>query len=171
MHELVRSVAVAPGRDVQRNARLLASAAQAMDDALTAVFDGKYHYGFWRPITAIRSGDRDGNEATAPDAQWQPLVETPMHPEYPCAHCIVAAAVATVLEEEIGPGARAELATTSPTAPGETRRYTSLDEFVEEVSSARIFDGVHYRNSTEVGAAMGREVGRLFIRESLADAE
>ncbi len=83
---VIRSVANIPGRDITRNARLLAVAAEAMDDAIVSVFDAKYHFGFWRPITAIRNGDIDGNDATERDASWLPFIETPMHPEYPCAH-------------------------------------------------------------------------------------
>ena len=85
-HGVVRSVAGMPGRDLMRNARLLAAVTQAVDDALIAVFDAKYHHAFWRPITAIRNGDTDGNEATERDASWTPFIDTPMHPEYPCAH-------------------------------------------------------------------------------------
>jgi hypothetical protein len=90
---VVRSVALAPGRDVARNARLYAAAAQAMDDAMIAVFDAKYHNNFWRPTTAIRNGDIDGHDATMRDAGWNPLIEIPMHPEYPAGHSILAAAV------------------------------------------------------------------------------
>jgi len=156
---VVRSVAMAPGREITQNARLLAVATQAMDDALIAVADAKYHYNFWRPITAIRNGDSDGNDATERDASWVPLIDTPMHPEYPCAHCILSATVATVLYAEVGPGSMPTLRTTSPTAPGMERSWTTIEEFMQEVANARIYDGVHYRNSTEVGTAMGKQVG------------
>ena len=112
-HGVVRAVADRPGREITRNARLLAAVAQGMDDALIAVFDAKYHYNFWRPITAIRNGDKDGNEATARDAAWMPFIETPMHPEYPCAHCILAATVGTVIEAEAGGDPLPELSTTA----------------------------------------------------------
>jgi hypothetical protein len=158
---LVRSVADQPGREVTQNARLLAVAGQAMDDALIAVFDAKYHYQFWRPITAIRNGDKDGNDATERDSLWGPFIDTPMHPEYPCAHCIVSAAVGAVLRAEIGKGPTPTLTTTSPTAKGMVRSWTNIDEFLQEVSNARIYDGVHYRYSTEVGTAMGTEIGKL----------
>jgi hypothetical protein len=160
-HGVVRSVAAAPGRDVARNARLYAAVAQAMDDALIAVFDAKYHYRFWRPATAIRNGDLDGNERTERDAAWQPLVDAPMHPEYPCAHCILAATLGTVLKAELGNGPVPLLTTTSPAVKGAARRWTTVDQFMQEVADARIWQGVHYRNSTEVGAAMGRRVGAL----------
>ncbi len=162
-HSLARGVAGQPGRDVARNARLFAAIAQGMDDALIAVFDAKYHYNFWRPFTAIRNGDTDGNDATERDASWLPLIETPMHPEYPCAHCILASTVGTILKAEIGDGSVPTLSTTSPTANGAMRSWTTLDDFVQEVSSGRIYDGVHYRNSTEVGSAMGRQVGALAV--------
>jgi PAP2 superfamily len=158
---VVRSVAEAPGRETTQNARLLAVAAQAMDDALIAVFDAKYHYNFWRPITAIRNGDTYGNEATKRDDSWVPFIDTPMHPEYPCAHCITAATIGAILKAEVGTGAMPNLTTTSGTAPGVVRSWTSIDDFMQEVASARIFGGVHYRNSTEVGIAMGQQIGEL----------
>jgi hypothetical protein len=160
---LVKSVADMPGRDVMQNARLFAVAAQAADDAIVAVFDGKYTYAFWRPITAIRNGDTDGNDATERDPSWRPFIETPMHPEYPCAHCIVAAAFGEVLRAEIGNGTVPTLTTTSPTADNVARSWTSIDAFVQEVGNARIYDGVHFRNSTEVGAEMGRKIGALAV--------
>jgi hypothetical protein len=156
---VVLSVATPSGRELTQNARLLAVATQAMDDALIAVADAKYHYNFWRPITAIRNGDKDGNEATERDASWVPFIDTPMHPEYPCAHCILSATVATVLQAEVGAGTLPTLRTTSPTASGMERSWTTIEAFMQEVANARIYDGVHYRNSTEVGTAMGKQIG------------
>ncbi|HYN61210.1 MAG TPA: vanadium-dependent haloperoxidase, partial [Rubrivivax sp.] len=95
-HGVVRAVALQPGRDVMANARLFATVSQAMDDALIAVLDAKYAHNLWRPVTAIRNGDIDGNDATERDPAWVPLIDTPMHPEYPCAHCILAATVGTL---------------------------------------------------------------------------
>ena len=158
-HGLVRSVADAPGRDVASNARLYAVVSQAMDDALISVMDAKYHYNFWRPVTAVRNGDIDGHDGTERDPTWTPLIDTPVHPEYPCAHCILAATVGTVLKPELGAGA--VLATSSPTANGATRRWDNVEDLMREVANARIYDGVHYRNSAEVGLAMGRRIGEL----------
>jgi hypothetical protein len=133
----------------------------AMDDALIAVFDAKYKYNLWRPITAIRNGDLDGNDATGRDAGWTPFIPTPMHPEYPCAHCIVSGALGAVLAAEIGSGPTPTLRSASPTAGGAVRTWTSVGAFVTEVAHARIYDGVHYRTSTEVGSEMGRQIGEL----------
>jgi hypothetical protein len=158
---LARSVAIAAGRELTRNARLYAAVAAAMNETETAVFEAKYHYLFWRPITAIRNGDRDDNAATERDADWAPLIATPMQPEYPCAHCMLAAAITTVLRAEAGGKSALDLSTTSNTARGVTRRWKSTDAVVQEVSMARIWAGVHYRTSTEVGNHMGEQVGAL----------
>jgi len=160
-HVLVKSVADSPGRDVTRNARMFMMVTQATDDAMIAVFDAKYHYNFWRPITAIRNADIDGNNATERDGSWTPFINTPMHPEYPCAHCIVSGAIGTVLEPEIGNGT--VLSTTSPSANGAKRTWVKIEDFIQEVANGRIYDGVHFRTSTEVGTAMGRQVGKLAV--------
>jgi hypothetical protein len=158
---VLRSVAQLPGRTVAQNARLYAAAAQANDDALIAVFDAKYHYHFWRPITAVRTAHVAGNARVEADPGWTPFVPTPLHPEYPCAHCVLAGALGAVIDGELGGAATPTLRTTSATAPGVVREWSSVAAFVDEVRAARIYDGVHYRNSTEVGAAMGTAVGRL----------
>ena len=166
-HGVVRSVATMPGRETTQNARLFAAVTQAMDDALIAIFDAKYHYNFWRPITAVRNGDIDGNDSTERDPAWTPFIDTPMHPEYPCAHCIVAGAVGTVLQAEIGTGPMPTLTTTSVTANGAARSWPTVDAFIQEVAQARIYDGVHFRNSTEVGTAMGKQIGGLAVAKYL----
>jgi PAP2 superfamily protein len=153
---VVRSVATAPGRDVSDNARLFAVAAVAMDDGLIAVFDAKYTYNFWRPVTAIRNA-----EADLRDPAWMPFVDTPMHPEYPCAHCIVSGALGGVLETELGNTPSPTLSSASPTAGGAVRTWVRVGDFMQEVAVARIYDGVHYRNSTEIGSAMGKAIGQL----------
>jgi len=163
-YPLVRQMAEAKKLGLIDCARLYALAAVARNDALTAVFDAKYHYEFWRPVTAIRNGDIDGNDATARDAAWQPLGPTPMHPEYPCAHCIVGASVAGVLLALFGTADVPEFSITSPTAPGVTHRWTNLRAFVDEVSEARIWAGFHWRFSTEVGRDMGYRIGEFVAK-------
>ena len=142
-------------------ARFMALASAAVADSYIAVFDAKYHYDFWRPVTAIRNGDIDDNSATERDATWLPLDNTPMHPEYPCAHCISSAAIATVIEVVLGSAEIPEVTMTSQTAPGVTHRWTNIRAYTDEVSMARIYAGFHYRFSAQVGQDMGRKIGRL----------
>ena len=88
-HPFARNLVTAKQMNVDDSARFMALVAVGLNEALIAVFDAKYHYNFWRPITAIRNGDIDDNPATEREATWQPIDNTPMHPEYPCAHCIL----------------------------------------------------------------------------------
>jgi hypothetical protein len=168
---IARSVADAQAHSgPTQSARLLAIVAMAMDDALIAVLDAKYTYAFWRPITAIRNGDVDRNDQTEREAGWAPLIDTPMHPEYPCAHCILVATVGTILEGAVGGGPLPKLTATSPSAPGIVRTWTRSEDLMQEVAMARIYAGVHYRNSAEVGHAMGKRVGNLALSKYPPDA-
>jgi hypothetical protein len=157
---IVRQIATNRKMDLVDCARLYALTSIATADAFTAVFDAKYAYNLWRPITAIRNADLTSNPATPREASWQPLGTTPMHPEYPCAHCIVSNTVATVLQNVVGDEV-GEITLTSPTAPGVTRKWTRLQDYSNEVSSARIYAGFHYRFSTEAGREMGKKIGDL----------
>ncbi|MEJ6022084.1 vanadium-dependent haloperoxidase [Ramlibacter sp. PS4R-6] len=168
---VVRSVAATADRDVARNARLYAAVAQGMDDAMISVMDAKYHYQFWRPVTAIRNADKDGNDATERDAGWVSLIDSPMHPEYPSAHSILAGTVGAVLKAELGRAPVPVLTTTSGSLKGVTRRWTRIDDFMQEVAEARIYEGIHYRNSTEIGLAMGRRIGTLAAQRHLERAD
>lgn len=160
---LVRALAQRRAASLVENARLFALVNMAATDAFVAVFDAKYAYEFWRPITAVRH--------SGADAAWLPLIDTPMHPEYPCAHCISAAAVGTVLEAHFGRGAIPAVSMTSATAPGVTRSWSRIGDYVSEVSNARVWGGIHYRGSTEVGERMGRRIGALAVEHHLAALE
>jgi hypothetical protein len=158
-HPLAREVVLAHHLGLEDSARFMAIFAVALTDAYIAVFDAKYQYEFWRPVTAIRNGDKDDNPGTERDSTWQPIDATPMHPEYPCAHCILSGAAATVIEVLTTGQSLPEFALTSPTAPGVTHRWSSLDALTDEVANARVWAGFHYRFSTRVGTDMGRLVG------------
>jgi hypothetical protein len=152
--------------DVVDSARVLALLAITGFDAGLSVFDSKFAYNFWRPVTAIRNGDIDGNDATARDDKWEPYIPTPMHPEYPCAHCTFQSAAAATLRTLFGddiPEARL----VSSSAPGVTRTFTKLSDYVQEVINARVYDGVHYRTSGEVGAEAGRQIGEYITANYL----
>jgi hypothetical protein len=150
-----------PGRSLVQNARLLALSSLVQADTYLSVFEAKYSYNRWRPITAIRNGDLDGNDATALDLGWVPLLDTPMHPEYPCAHCINAGGVGVVLEREFGAGRVRKFRLSSPAVPNAVHSWERIADFVDEVSNSRIWGGVHYRSATVVGTAMGRKIGEL----------
>jgi hypothetical protein len=141
------------------SARVTALTYVAFIDALIAVFDAKYAYNFWRPVTAVRNTDLEENFVIKRAPAWQPFVDAPLHPEYPCAHCISSASVTTVLSAFIGDEVKA-ITMQSPTLPGVTRQWTRLPDIGQEVANARIWSGVHYRNSADVGAAMGRAVAQ-----------
>ncbi|HKQ28895.1 MAG TPA: vanadium-dependent haloperoxidase [Burkholderiales bacterium] len=160
---VARQISAAKGLDVIDNARLFALVAIATADAAIAVFDAKYTYNFWRPVTAIRNGDIDGNDATERDGAWESFIPTPMHPEYPCAHCIFQGSAAAVTQVLFGDSVP-KFTLTSTAAPGVTRSFDRLSDYVAEVINARVYDGVHYRTSGEVGAAMGRRIGEHTVQ-------
>jgi len=166
---LVQQIAEGKKMDLVDCARLYALVAMATNDAFIAVFDAKYAHNFWRPITAIRNADLSSNPATPREPSWSPLGVTPAHPEYPCAHCIVAAAVAEVLQKLAGDGL-GELTLTSALSPGVTRKWKRLEDYSNEVALARIYAGFHYRFSTEAAKVMGKKIGELVVATQLQSA-
>jgi len=167
---VARQLVAVKGMDLVDSARFMALAAVALADAYIAVMDAKYQYEFWRPVTAIRNGDTDDNPATERDATWQPIDNTPMHPEYPCAHCIGSAALAAVGEAVFGTAEVPEIAVTSSSAPGITHRWTNLHAYADEVAYARIWAGFHYRFSVRVGQDMGHKIGQYVINSVMQPA-
>jgi hypothetical protein len=163
-HPFARNLVTAKQMNVGDSARFMALVAVGLNEALIAVFDAKYHYNFWRPITAIRNGDIDDNPATDREATWQPIDNTPMHPEYPCAHCILSGSVAGVVKAVLGTAEIPEIAVTSATAPGVTHRWTNMTAFTDEIANARIWAGFHYRFSTRVGTEMGLKIGEYVVK-------
>jgi len=169
-HPLARQLVLAREMSVVDSARVMALFSVAICDSYIAVFDAKYHYEFWRPVTAIRNGEFDGNPSTAPELSWQPIDVTPMHPEYPCAHCINSGAAIAVLESVLGSADIPAVTMTSATAPGVVHRWTNLEAFADEVARARIWAGFHYRFSTRVGSDMGHKIGRYVLATILQPA-
>ena len=155
---VLRQLVGRPSRSLVEDARFLALAEMAWEDSYVAMMDGKYAYNFWRPVTAIRAAATDGNDATVPDSTWEPLRPTPGHPEYPCGHCLSAAAVGTVIAEEFGAQAPAIVLDIDGTM---LRRYDTPHQYIDDVSESRILVGVHYRFSVDVGRQMGAQIGTL----------
>ncbi len=169
MNPILREIAEADGRTASQNARMYAMFYQATDDSWTASADAKNHYQLWRPITAIRQSDRDQNDETKPAAYWSALIPTPPHPEYPCAHCVQAAAQVVILSREIDDIDRM-FEIKSSTLPNAMARTLSLQGYIEQTSLSRIYAGAHYRFSNQAGEATGAIVGqRVLERWAVTD--
>jgi hypothetical protein len=148
------------GADLLENARLLATLNLAMADAAIACWDSKYFYEFWRPITAIRLGDIDG-DGNPDDPGWTPLLVTPAHPEYASGHSTLSSAGATVLAEYFGENTPFSLE--SQGNPDWVRFYPNFSTAVDEIADARVFAGIHFRTACEDGAALGSDVANHIL--------
>jgi membrane-associated phospholipid phosphatase len=157
-NRVARSISAQENLGVIENARLFALMNLAMMDAVIGVWDGKYTYRFWRPVTAIRAADSDDNDATDADPSWTPLRPTPLHPEYPSAHSAVSSAAAKILTSFFGKDV--PFSTTTSTCPaGVVRSYDSFQAMADEIGDSRIYIGFHFRSAVRDGTHLGRQVG------------
>ena len=157
-NRVARSVSAEKNTGLIENARVFALLNLAMMDATIACWDSKYFYRFWRPVTAIRSADTDGNDSTDADPAWTPLRPTPLHPEYPSAHATVSSAAAKVLTSVFG--RHIPFSTSTSTCPaGVVRSYDSFQSMADEIGDSRIYMGFHFQTSVRHGANLGRQVG------------
>jgi membrane-associated phospholipid phosphatase len=161
-----RQVSAAQGKTLSQNARIFALINMAIFDAAVAVFDSKYHYNYWRPVTAIRDGDKDKNRKTDPDANWLPLIFTPPFPSYPSGHAGFGGAARYILEEIFG-AAGHSISLTHPKLPGTVLRYSNWKQITDDIDDGRIYGGVHYRFDQEAGAFLGRRVGAYILKHKL----
>lgn len=150
--------------DLSSEARLFALFYLASSDASVACWEAKYTYNFWRPQSAITNGNADGNDQTTGDAAWKPFIPTPPHPEYPSGHSTNSSAMAKILTLEFGDTPGIPIAVTQT---GITRNWTSFSQAVDEVIDARVYSGIHFRNSDEAGARMGRQVAQFVSKHAL----
>jgi hypothetical protein len=150
--------------DLLTAARFEAVGLAAVTNSLIACWDAKFTYMFWRPVTAIQAGDTDGNRKTEPDAAWTPFITTPPHPEYPAAHTTVGAGALAFYEAwfETGP-----FPLDFKGNAGAVRQYASAAEIHAEEGNARVWGGMHWRHSTEVGTRLGSRVGKYTARHLL----
>jgi hypothetical protein len=147
------------------SARMYALAEAALADAQIACWESKYFYNFWRPITAIRLGDQDGNPETEVDLDWQPLINTPNFPEYPSGHATSSGAISYVLRLFFGTDVvNFEMTTTNPKALQKTRTFTRFSQAEEEVIDARVYVGIHYRNTDRTSRAQGLRVANWVFK-------
>jgi hypothetical protein len=152
-----RSLASTRGLDALQTARLMAMGSTAGADALIACLDAKYTYLAWRPSYAIPRGDTDGNPQTVAEPGWTPLLPTPAHPEYPSAHGCATFAQTEVFERFLGTR-RIDLDLSSTIAEMPTRHFATGDDLRTEVANARVWGGLHFRFSTDIGGQLGTRV-------------
>ncbi len=160
---LTRTLATEEDLDLFETARVFALIEIAFADALIATWHDKLHYNFWRPITAIRLGDTDGNDDTAVDVAWNALNVTPPFPEYTSAHAVVATAGAVALTDVFGDDRGFTATSTTAVPAGSTRTYLNFDHFAQESTDSRVWGGFHFRTACEEGAVEGRLLGEQLV--------
>jgi hypothetical protein len=140
------------------SSRLMAMSFTSLADAYIGCFNAKYHFSFWRPVTAIRNGDIDGNGQTVADATWTPLGSTPGHPEYPAAHACLTGSLASTLEHYFG--TQQVHLTVSSAVTNTTHYFQNVHDLEREIEGARIYAGFHYHHSLVQGFLLGQKVSQ-----------
>src|SRR5882724_1447025 len=153
--------------DRWEQARLFALLNAAMADGYIAGADTRYLYNFWRPVTAIRAGGSDGNDATAGDPTWETFMNTPPLPDYPSTHSVLGGAAAVVMSRFLGTDQVSFTMTSGPPFAGITRSFTSFSQAQEENGDSRMYSGIHFRNSTVAGILQGEQIGRQTFAQYL----
>jgi hypothetical protein len=174
-NRIARGVSASAGLDAWENARLFGLLNIALADGYVATFATKYHYNFWRPVTAIQTADSDGNPDTVADATWTPLVPTPPLPEHDSGHSVEGGAAAQVLRRFFGRDNVAFSTCSLTLPPGQTcadfspvlRSYTSFTQAARENGVSRILVGFHFRNAVEQGIEHGRAIGDHVVGRAL----
>jgi hypothetical protein len=161
-----RQVSKTQGKTLSQNARIFALLAMAISDAAISVFETKYFYNYWRPVTAIRAGDTDNNRKTDPDPNWLPLIPTPPFPSYPSGHASFGGGARAVLERLFGEDGHS-ITLVNPAIPDVVLRYTSWEQITDDIDDARIYGGVHYRFDQEAAARQGRRIGLYILAHRL----
>jgi hypothetical protein len=163
-------LAAAEPLSLSEHARAFAILNMAISDALATSMETKYHYVLWRPETAIRAGDADGNGRTIGDAGYAPFIATPCFPSYPSAHASASYAGRAILERVWGGGGHS-IDLSHPAVAGVVVHYSSLKQLTDDIDDARVFGGIHFRFDQEAGAIQGRRVGQHVFANSLEPLE
>jgi hypothetical protein len=156
-----RAAVAARGNSIVENARLFALMNIAATDATIAGWSIKRQYAVWRPISAIRQAPTDG------DANWEPLLNTPPHPDYVSGHCIVSGATAEVLRRLLKSDGVPFTATYGPPGTGLTRSFATITQAEKEVGDARVWAGIHTRTADEHGGIVGHKIGELVVQRAM----
>ena len=166
MNQAAIQVAEEVGGSLTDHARALALMNMAINDSLVASFLNKYHYNFWRPITAIHNGDADGNPRTVGDPTWAPFITTPCFPSYPSNHGSAGNAGAEVLRRLYGEGGHT-ITLANAATPTITLHYTTFKQITDDISDARVYGGIHFRTDQNAGAVLGRAIGTAVYKNNL----
>ena len=157
-NHIAQDVAAARGNTLEQNARLFALLNMAMADAAICAWDSKYTYNNWRPVTAIRNADLDGNDLTQSDTNWVSFIVTPPFPDYVSGHATFSGAAATVLAMFYGTD-EVPFTTGSDFLPGVTRSFTSFSQAAEEAARSRVYGGIHFQFASDDGLTAGMGIG------------
>jgi hypothetical protein len=162
---------VAGELSLREHARLFAALNAAISDAYMTSLESKFYYNFWRPITAIRAADSDGNPLTEADETWEPAFITPPVPDYPSAHSAAGGAAAEVIDAFVGRGRPfMHVSTTGPisgVSGAETRSFSSVQKAAVENAYSRMLVGIHFRRACTAGLKQGREIGRFVVEHAV----
>ena len=165
-NQAARQVADAQGHTLSENARALALINMAINDSFVASFLNKYHYNFWRPETAIRAGDTDGNRKTETDPTFLPFIATPCFPSYPSNHASGSNSGAEVMRRLYGEGGHS-ITLSNPAVPDIILQYTTLKQITDDVDDARVYGGIHFRFDQVAGGRLGRAVATSVYKSKL----
>jgi hypothetical protein len=165
-NQAARQVSAAQDTSLSENARAFALLNMAISDGLVTVMETKYHYVFWRPITAIHAGDTDDNRKTDADPTWTPFITTPCFPSYGSAHASASYAARLVVEKIFGKQPH-DITLSHPGIPDVTLHYTKFSQITHDIDDARVYGGIHFRFDQNAGARQGRKVGSYVYENNL----
>ena len=168
----LRDIAALHVHDISDSARLFALVNLAVADAGITAWDTKFHYVFWRPLTAIQEGDNDGNPETVGDLNWQPLINNPNYPDYTSGANNATGAVTRMLALYFETDQKTfSVATTNPAAVQQTRTYDRFSDAAADVVNARIYEGIHFRFADVQARKQGRHVAQWVFSHFLRSVD
>ena len=164
-NQIAQTAAVSFDNSLEQNARMFALLDTSLADGVIALYDSKYTYHRWRPVTAVRAADDDGNPDTTGDPTWTPLAVTALDPSYVGAHAEISQSAATTLRDFFATD-RLDFSLTNPNVPGVVRSFQSFSQAADEAAASRIYAGQHFRYDEDAGQTLGDEVGE-FVSDNL----
>ena len=159
-NEIAQMAGMSFHNSLEQNARMFALLDTSLADGVIALYDSKYAYHRWRPVTAVQGADSDGNPDTTGDPNWTPLAVTALDPSYAGAHAEISQSAATSLHDFFGTD-RADFSLTNPSLPGIVRSFQSFSQASDEAAASRIYAGQHFRYDEDAGQALGDVVGNF----------